>query len=531
MPPPLDTEHPRRWRILAVLVCCLLSIILDNTVLNVALRTLTDPARGLGATHSELEWILSSYTLVFAALLFTCGAAADRFGRRRVLLLGLTVFGLASLASAYAAGPTALILSRAAMGVGAAAVMPSTLAVIAAVFPMRERPKAIGIWAGAVGFALAIGPVTGGLLLSWFWWGSIFLINVPLVAGCVVAVLLVVPETRGHPRRGLDLPGVGLSIVGLAALVYGVITGGRLGTLTDVRVWGPLLAGLAALWLFVRHERRTAQPAFEMSFLREPAFSAALVAVGFVSFAMLGFLFFSAFYLQSVRGYSPLRAGSFTLALAAANIIIGPLSSVAVRRYGPRAVCAAGLFSVAAALIGVALVRQQTPPWALLPMFALLGGGMAAVMPAASMSIMTAIPREKAGVSSAMNNTVRQLGSVLGVAVLGSVLASRYRAGVSDELAVLPTAARHAAGESLDATLAAAAARGGDTDALVSAARTAFVDAMHLTALLAALLALAGAVVALRGLPRTLPTRDLPAGAAPGPRRPVRSAVESSPAP
>ncbi|MET7959578.1 MFS transporter [Micromonospora zamorensis] len=528
MPPPPDSGHPRRWRILAVLVCCLLSIILDNTVLNVALRTLTDTRHGLGATHSQLEWILSSYTLVFAALLFACGAAADRFGRRRLLLLGLVVFGVASLASAYADSPAALILTRAVMGVGAAAVMPSTLAVIAAVFPLRERPRAIGVWAGAVGFALAIGPITGGVLLSRFWWGSIFLVNVPLVLGCVVAVLLVVPESRGHDR-GLDLPGVGLSVGGLGALVYGVINGGRLGTVTDLRVWVPLLAGGAALWLFVRHERRTAQPAFELSFLRDPAFSAALVAVGFVSFAMLGFLFFSAFYLQSVRGYSPLRAGSFTLALAAANVLVGPLSAVAVRRYGPRVVCAAGLLSVGAALLGVALVRQHTPPWALLPMFALLGGGMAAVLPAASMSIMTAIPREKAGVSSAMNNTIRQVGNVLGVAVLGSVLASTYRAGVSDALSVLPAAVRHDAGESLDATLAAAAARGGDTDALVAAARAAFIDAMHLTAVLAALLALAGAAIALRWLPRSLPTHDRPTPAAPG--RPLRSAVESSPTP
>ncbi|MFI6269975.1 MFS transporter [Micromonospora zamorensis] len=528
MPPPPDSGHPRRWRILAVLVCCLLSIILDNTVLNVALRTLTDARHGLGATHSQLEWILSSYTLVFAALLFACGAAADRFGRRRLLLLGLVVFGVASLASAYANSPAALILTRAVMGVGAAAVMPSTLAVIAAVFPLRERPRAIGVWAGAVGFALAIGPITGGVLLSRFWWGSIFLVNVPLVLGCVVAVLLVVPESRGHDR-GLDLPGVGLSVGGLGALVYGVINGGRLGTVTDPRVWVPLLAGVAALWLFVRHERRTAQPAFELSFLRDPAFSAALVAVGFVSFAMLGFLFFSAFYLQSVRGYSPLRAGSFTLALAAANVLVGPLSAVAVRRYGPRVVCAAGLLSVGAALLGVALVRQHTPPWALLPMFALLGGGMAAVLPAASMSIMTAIPREKAGVSSAMNNTIRQVGNVLGVAVLGSVLASTYRAGVSDELSVLPAAMRHDAGESLDATLAAGAAWGGDTDALVAAARAAFIDAMHLTAVLAALLALAGAAVALRWLPRSLPTHDRPTPAAPD--RPLRSAVESSPTP
>jgi EmrB/QacA subfamily drug resistance transporter len=517
VPPPTDSGHPRRWRILAVLVCCLLSIILDNTVLNVARRPLTEPQRGLGATHSELEWILSSYTLVFAALLFACGAAADRFGRRLMLLSGLAVFGLASLASAYATTPGALIGARAVMGVGAAAVMPSTLAVIAAVFPMSERPRAIGIWAGAVGFALAIGPMTGGLLLSAFWWGSIFLINVPLVAGCVVAVLIVVPETRGDPGRGLDLPGVGLSIVGLAALVYGVITGGRFGTLLDLRVWGPLLVAVVALTLFVRHERRTAQPAFEMSFFRVPAFSAALAAVGLVSFAMLGFLFFSAFYLQSVRGWSPLRAGSFTLVLAAANIVVGPLSSVAVRRFGPRAVCAAGLCSVAAALAGVALVGAHTPPWALLPMFALLGGGMAAVMPSASMSVMSAVPRQKAGVGSAMTNTVRQVGSVLGVAVLGSVLAWAYRGGVSGDIAALPPSARHDAAESLDATLSAAAALPG-AETLVAAARAAFIDAMHLTAGLAALLALAGAAVAYRWMPRTMPDRE-----------PTRSAAEASP--
>src|SRR3954468_23372865 len=215
-PAAANTGHPRRWAILAVLVISLLVVVLDNTVLHVALRTISDPKHGLGASQSDLEWAINSYTLVFAGLLFTAGVLADRLGRRAILLVGLVLFGVASLASAYAQSPDQLIWARALMGIGGAAVMPSTLSIISNVFDPRERGRAIGVWAGSVGLAVAIGPLVGGFLLEHFWWGSVFLINVPVVVAGVIAAVVIVPESR-DPRPGrIDVVGVLLSVAGLA---------------------------------------------------------------------------------------------------------------------------------------------------------------------------------------------------------------------------------------------------------------------------------------------------------------------------
>src|SRR5215212_6209256 len=237
--PTVLTGHPRRWTILGVLIVSLLVVVLDNTILNVALKTIADPREGLGASQSDLEWSINSYTLVFAGLLFTAGLLGDRLGRRRMLTVGLAVFGTASLASAYAQTPGQLIGARALMGLGAAAIMPATLAIISTVFDPRERGRAIGVWAGAVGLAVAIGPIVAGLLLERFWWGSVFLINVPIVIAGLVAIAILVPESR-DPRPGrIDIGGVLLSIVGLVVLVYGIIDGGEHG-FDRLRAWGTL---------------------------------------------------------------------------------------------------------------------------------------------------------------------------------------------------------------------------------------------------------------------------------------------------
>jgi EmrB/QacA subfamily drug resistance transporter len=526
-----DLGHPRRWRILAVLVGSLMAVIIDTTILNVSLRTLSDSRRGLGASHDELEWVLNSYTIVFAALLFSWGIVADRIGRKRILLTGLALFGAASLGSAYSQNPGQLIAARGLMGLGAAAVMPCTLAIVAAVFPPQERPRAIGVWSAAIGVAIALGPVTGGLLLEHFWWGSVFLVNVPVVAVVAGAVALVVPESRAPYRRPLDLAGVGLSITGLVLLVYGIIEGGRRGSLAAPMVWGSLLAGLLVMGFFVRHERRTANPAFEVKLFRNPGFSAAIAAVGFVSFAMSGFLFVSAFYLQSVRGLSPLQAGACTLALALALVVFGPLSVATVRRFGPKQVCSWALLTVAVALALLTSVDEGTPIWAILPDFFLLGAGIAYVMPPAAVSIMMSLPRENAGIGSAMNNTMRQVGQVLGVAILGSVLSAAYRHDISDSVARLPTKAAAGVSESIEATLVAAGHAGEQGTELAAAARNSFVAAMHVSSVCAAVVALVGAAVVARwlpGRPKYVPQhRFAPARRNLGWGHPVRSARHS----
>jgi EmrB/QacA subfamily drug resistance transporter len=497
------TGHPRRWSILAVLVVSLLVVVLDNTILNVAMKTIADPHRGLGASQSQLEWAINSYTLVFAGLLFTAGILGDRLGRKRVLLTGMALFGLASLASAYANSPAQLIGARALMGIGGAAILPVTLSIIANVFDPRERAKAIGFWAGAVGLAVAIGPVVGGALLEHFWWGSVFLINVPIVLAGIVGMVLLVPESRDPAPGRVDVPGVLLSIAGLGIFVYGIITGGQSGHWGQLKVVGSVLAGVAILALFVWYEAHTDHPALDVRLFRNPRFSAAVAAVGLVFFAAMGTFFFSAFYLQLVRGYSPLETGLLFLPFAGAQLVFAPRSAAMVVRYGPKAVCAVGLSIVTLTLAAFVFVTMDTPIWVLMVVFFFQGVGMANVIPPTAEAVLSSVPRERAGVASAVNNTIRQIGGALGVAVLGSVLSGVYRGQISGQLRGLPAGARDAAAESVSATYAAAGQVGGTAgNALLGAANDAFVTAMHWSAAGSAVAALIGVLAVLRWLPR-----------------------------
>ena len=501
-PQTVHTGHPRRWTILAVMVVSLLVVVLDNTILNVALKTIADPREGLGASQSDLEWSINSYTLVFAGLLFTAGLLGDRLGRRRLLLVGLAVFGASSLVSAYAQSPGQLIGARALMGLGAAAIMPATLAIISNVFEPRERARAIGVWAGAVGLAVAIGPVVGGLLLEHFWWGSVFLVNVPIVAAGMVAVAALVPESRDPAPGRVDLVGVLLSVAGLATFVYGIITGGDRGEWGTPGVLGPIAGGALILVAFVLYERRVAYPALDVRLFREPRFSAAVGSVGLVFFAAMGSLFFGTFYLQLVRGYSPLQTGLLFLPFAAAQLVFAPRSAGYVARFGPKAVTAAGMLLVTVGLGSFLLITAGTPIWVLCAAYFVMGAGMASVIAPTTEAVMSTLPREKAGVGSAVSNTVRQVGGALGVAVLGSVLSQVYRGSVEGALAILPPGVREAASESLAATYAVAADAGPAGLAVLGPADDAFVHAMHWAAAGSALAALLGMLAVLRWLPR-----------------------------
>ncbi|MDO3704156.1 MFS transporter [Micromonospora sp. C28SCA-DRY-2] len=513
MPPHENTGHPRRWAILGVLVISLLVVVLDNTILNVALRTLADPVHGLGASQGELEWAINSYTLVFAGLLFTFGVLGDRAGRKRFLLIGLVLFGLSSLLSAYAQSPAQLIAARALMGVGGAAIMPVTLSIISNVFDPRERGRAIGVWAGAVGLAVAIGPVLGGALLEHYWWGSVFLINVPVVALGVVLVALLVPESRDPKPGRVDVLGVLLSVVGLVALSYGIIDGGEHGFGRPV-VWASIAGGLAVLAWFVAHERRSDHPSLDVRLFRVPRFAAPVALVGLVFFAAMGVMFFSSFYLQLVRGYSPLETGLLFLPFAAAQLFFAPRSAAMVHRYGGKAVAAVGLTLTAVALGAFAFIDATTPIWVVLVFFFLQGVGMANIMPPATESIMSALPREKAGVGSAVSNTIRQVAGALGVAVLGSVLSAVYRGDVEPALRDLPAGAQQAAGESISGAYAAAGQLGPAAPHLIAVANDAFVTAMHWAAVLAAVAAAAGLLVVARWMPgrSAAPAAPAPAG-------------------
>ncbi|MFD8809618.1 MFS transporter [Streptomyces sp. NPDC059597] len=501
-----EAVHKRRWAILGVLMLSLLIVVLDNSILNVAIKTIATPApTGLGATQSEIEWAINSYTLVFAGLLFTAGLVGDRLGRKKVLLGGIVVFGIGSALAAEAGSPAQLIAYRAVMALGAAFVMPATLAVLMNVFEREEQPKAIGIWAGGVGLGIAIGPITGGALLDHFWWGSVFLINVPIVILALGLMLWLVPDSRDPKPGRLDPIGVVLSVVGLVLLVYGIIKGGELADFTDPKVLATIIAGLVILAAFVIFEKRSDHPSLDVTYFRNKVFSAAMSAIALVFFALMGVTFFGVFYTQSVRGYSPLESGVLMLPLAAAQMIFAPRARLLVDRFGNKATTTAGLVLIAATLAAFATFEADTPIWLLEVVFFLMGTGMAHIMTPTSVVIMQALPREKAGSASALSNTFRQVGGALGIAVLGSVLSTAYRNGIEGKLGLLPPALRDTAGESIEATLGVAAKLGPRGQGLITPAHDAFLHAMHVTALCGTGVALIGAVVTALFLPGRTP--------------------------
>ncbi len=504
-----NTGHPKRWAILGVTVVSLLVVVLDNTVLNVAMRTLADPVNGLGATQSELEWAINSYTLVFAGLLFSFGILGDRWGRKRMLLTGLVLFGLASLLSAYSKDPGQLIAARAFMGLGGAAIMPVTLSIISNVFDPRERPKAIGIWAGSVGLAVAIGPMLGGFLLEHFWWGSVFLINVPIVLIGLVAVFVLVPESRDPKPGRLDLVGVLLSVVGLVALTYGIVDGGEHG-FDQPGVWAWILLGAAVLASFIYWESRTSHPSLDVKLFRDARFSASIATIGLVFFASMGTFFFAGFYLQVVRDLSPMQSGALFIPFAAGQMIFAPLSTTFVKRFGIKAVAASGIGLAAVSFATMMTFQLDTPFWWVAIVFFAMGAGMANVMPPATNTIMATLPREKAGVGSAISNTVRQVSAALGVAVLGSVVAGVYRSEVTPAADALPAQLQGPAKESITGAYGVVPNAGPAADQLITAANSAFVNAMHWAAFGSTIVGLLGVVVALVWLPRRQPAPPAP---------------------
>jgi EmrB/QacA subfamily drug resistance transporter len=388
-------------------------------------------------------------------------------------------------------------------------VQPTTLAVITNVFPPRERGRAIGVWAGTAGIAVAGGPLAGGLVLQHFWWGAVFLIGVPVAVLGFVAVLAFVPESRDPSPGRLDIPGVLLSIVALAGLVYGIIRGGSGAGWTTPGVLVPLVGGIVLLALFVWLQRRSTHPALDVSLFRNPAFSAAAGALGLNFFALLGATFYLVYYMQGVLELTPLQSGAALIPVALGMAVMAPRSSGLAERFGAKAVCATGFLLIALSFLGVQLLDLDTPVWLLVLILSVQGVGMGAVMAPATESIMSVVPREKAGAGAAVNNSVRQVGGALGVAILGSVLAASYSAHLGGAVDALPPAARAEASQSIVATLESVrqVEAGDDADAaraaadLVEPAKEAFVSAMHVTAVGTAVAALVAAVIVLVWLP------------------------------
>jgi EmrB/QacA subfamily drug resistance transporter len=482
----VDATAPRRWWTLVVLCLSLLVIGLDNTILNVALPTLQ---HDLDASSSQLQWIVDVYLLVFAGVLLTAGSLGDRFGRKRALSFGLLVFGLGSTGAALAGSPELLIAMRALMGVGGAYIMPSTLSILTATFAAEERGKAIGIWAGFSGIGIAIGPVTGGWLIEHADWSWIFLVNVPIVILALVAGRWLVPESRDSSAPRLDWLGFVLSFAALSVLVWGLIEAPSRGW-TDGLVLGAFAVALAGLAVFVQWERHTRSPMLEMALFRNPRFTASSAAISLAFFALFGMIFFLTQYLQEVRGYTALEAGLRTMPVAAGLILGGPLSARLTDGFGIRVVVPSGLGLVAVALWMISTLDASAAYGVLAGALVLMGFGMATAMAPATDAIMGSLPEAKMSVGSAINDTTRIAGGALGVAVLGSLLASGYGGGLDSVTA--PDAPAH---DSLAGALAAGDPR------LIELARDAFLTGMHTAALVAAAVALSGALVALVCLP------------------------------
>jgi EmrB/QacA subfamily drug resistance transporter len=503
-----QTAHDRRWIGLGVLCLSLLVVGLDNTILNVALPRLSDD---LGATTSQLQWIIDGYTLVFAGLLLTTGSLGDRFGRRSALSLGLVIFVGGSIASAFAGSAGMLIATRSVMGVGGALIMPATLSLLTNLFhDPKERAKAIGVWAGVSGIGIAVGPMLGGWLLEHFSWGSVFLINVPVVAVALPAGYFLLPNSRAEDSPKLDPLGAVLSIVALVALVWAIIEAPAKGW-TAPEVLAAFALGSVTMAVFIWWQATTEHPMLDVRFFKNPRFSAANLAITLTFFAMFGSMFVLTQFMQFVLGFTPLQAGVRSVPLALMLVLVAPQSTKLVERIGTKLVVAGGLATVA---VGLAVASTATPELGygrVLPAQLLLGLGIALAMAPATESIMGSLPRAKAGVGSAMNDTTRQVGGALGVAIIGSVFSSQYAPGIASRLGGLglPQRAVDVSSDSIGGAFAVAARAGGDPRTvdtaigrqIADAAKDSFAHSMGRGLLVSAGIALAGALVALVFLP------------------------------
>ncbi|KAB2348490.1 MFS transporter [Actinomadura rudentiformis] len=478
-PPETFTPHPRRWQILGVLCLSLFVVVVDNTILNVAIPSLL---ADLPATTSDVQWVIDAYSLVFAGLLLTAGSLGDRFGRRRAMLIGFALFGGGSLLAAFAGGPGMLVAMRALMGVGGAFLMPGTLSIMAQVFAPDERAKAFGIWGATSMVGVAAGPTLGGLLLERFWWGSVFLVNVPVAVVAVIGLLVLVPESRG-PRRRPDVLGALLSTLGMSALVWAVISGPEHGW-TGTRTAGGLVVAVLALGGFVAWQARNPEPMLDLRLLRRREFSGAALMIAVFSFSIAGTLFALTQFLQLVLGYGPLKAGLALLPVAIAAGAGNGLGASLDARLGSRTVLTSGFFAIAIGFGLVGLVAPGDGYAAIVAGLTVLGLGAGMGSPPAYSTLMAALPREEAGVGSAVNDSGQEIGNALGVAVLGSVISAAYARELPGDA---PAAARHSLGEALGL---------GDS-ALADAARDAFVHGLSVGAFSAAALTLAAALLSL----------------------------------
>ena len=501
--------HDRRWLTLGVLCLSLTLIVMDNTILNVAIPSLM---QDLNASNSEIQWIIDSYVLVFAGLLLTTGSLSDRFGRKGALQIGLVLFAMGSVSAALSHSTTHLIASRAFMGIGGALIMPSTLSLLTNIFrDPRERAKAIGIWAGFSGAGAALGPVIGGTLLDRFSWQSVFWVNIPLVVVALVAGAALIPRSKSATHHRLDPVGAFLSIAALAGLLFGIIEGPSKGWGSGA-VLGGFAVGVAALIAFITWELHTEEPMLDMRLFRNQRFTAASGAITLVFFAMFGSMFLMTQYWQLVHGYSPLQAGVRMLPHAATMMIVAPMSAKLVERLGTKRVVTSGLTVLAVGLAFMSLIEVHSSYLHVIAIFCVIAAGMGLTMAPATESVMGSLPRDKAGVGSAVNDTTRQVGGALGVAIIGSVVTSIYAGNVSDLAGRFGLSGETLAGAkaSLGGALKVAPSLGARASEFIEAVERDFVGSISVGLRVAAIIIALTAVMVWRFLPARAAGHDLP---------------------
>jgi EmrB/QacA subfamily drug resistance transporter len=515
----MNAPARHQWLTLVAMCFGLFLIMLDNTIVNVALPSIQ---RELDASPSTLEWTINAYVLSFAVLILLGGKLGDRFGRKRMFIVGLLIFTVMSAACALA--PTAgwLVAFRAGQGVGGALMNPLTLSILVATFDRRQLGTAIGIWAGISALALAIGPVLGGVLVQHVDWSAVFWINVPIGIVGALVTLWAVSESRDPGALRLDLPGVALVTAGLFCIVWGLIE-------TNSHSWGSaytigfLVAGLALMAAFVAWESRTETPMIPLEFFRRPDFSAPAMLVAFVGLALFGVVFFITLYFQNVKGWSPTEAGVRTLPLTGMVILIGPLAGRLQSRYSARGMMTLGMILTTGGLVGLSQIQVDSSYLHIWPFYVLMGGGLALTMPTTAATAMNAVDRAKSGIASGVVNAARQVGAALGLAILGAVGAALASDLWSQKISRLPPALQ-AQAHRLDELVLGA--QGGIIGRLAGpraerAALESFVHGVHGAMWVAAGLTAAAALTAFIGLRRTPAARPAPA------ERPGGVAVEA----
>lgn len=486
-----EVKSPGRWLALSVLVLAVLLVAVDATVLGLATPALSEE---LKPTGTQLLWIGDIYSFVIAGLLVSMGSLGDRIGRKKLLLIGATAFGAVSVLNAYATSPEMMIVARALLGVAGATLMPSTLALIRNIFhDPKERSLAIGIWGATASAGAAVGPVVGGALLQHFWWGSVFLINLPVMAALVLVGIKLLPESKNPVAGPWDLISVGLSLVGVIGVVYAVKEATSHGLSWEIGA--AALIGATALWAFVRRQHRLAAPLLDMRLFKHRGFSGAVLADLLTVFGLSGLVFFLSQFLQLVQGREPLEAGLAELPAAIGAVVTGLVAGRYARRFSVRGVVAGGLAAIGLALAVVTVIHKETG-------YPLLGAALLVVGLGAGFSftvtadvILSSVPKEQAGSASAVSETAYELGAALGIALLGSIVTGVYQGFVTP--AGVPADAAAAAHESLGGAVEASAGLAPDSaNALVSTAQAAFVDGLNLAAGVGAAVLLATAVAA-----------------------------------